>query len=208
MKYIFYTLGALVAGALFLPHRGSEGLRNLPLLLFLLFLLLLWGLIRLLKYAVLLARTKRILRQSGAEILRVRYFPWSAWLGGHYSILVQMEGKRIQFLLLSKKRRALRYHFDSTTRLELYRSNHVVFQSIKTKGAIISKQVETNRVGKQHLKWDASADLGVVLFDQLPEQVTDSAKREALGAKDPICASRVYLLDFAGLCKHLKENFQ
>ena len=206
MKYIFYTLAALVAGALFLPHRGSEGIRNLPLLLLLLALLLLRGFIYLLKYAFFLAKTKRILKQSGAKILRVRYFPGSAWFQGHYSILVQKEGKRIQFLLLSKKSRAPRYHFDSTTRLELYRSNRVVFQSIRTRGAIISKQVETNRVGGQHLKWDASAETCVVLFDKLPEHVTDSVKLEALGTEEPICGSGVYLLDMAGLCKHLKGN--
>ncbi|MBE6601935.1 MAG: hypothetical protein E7637_05455 [Ruminococcaceae bacterium] len=109
-------------------------------------------------------------------------------------------------VLLSRKRTYQRYHFDRVDRLEFYRANRVVFNSIKAYGGTISKLVEVKQVGKQNLKWDDSSQIRIVLFDKLPEQISDTKKKECLGTGDRICASDVYLLDWESFCDYISRD--
>lgn len=197
MKCFVYVVLTLIAGFLFLPQTGTTEIRNKPILILILSICFIMILIRLFTYVVLMVKTKKILKQNKIKLIQSRFLPLASSFHGQYSISFQYENKTVQVILISRKRKYQRYHFDSIDRLEFYRSNRVVFRSSKVKGATISNLVENNRVGKQKIKWDHSAELRVILFDKLPDQITDSVRKEGLGAGDQICASNVYILDLA-----------
>ena len=202
MKIFICAALTFIAMLLFLPRTGSSEIRNLPLLILILSLLALSVLIRFLKYVILTAKVKKLLKRSGVRQVKIRFYPWASRLRGHYSLAFRHGGKEVQLFLISRKRAYPRYHFDSVDKLEFYRANRIVFNGSKTRGATISRQVEVNRVGRQRLSWDAAAQVRVILFDRLPGQITDSVKREELGADDRICSSDVLILDLDALCKH------
>ncbi len=195
MKYVIYAILAFVAALLFLPRTASSPIRNLPLLLLLLSLVLLSVLIRFFKYVVLMARTRRLLRQNKINVMHCRFLPWASRFHGHYSITFPYKGKTAQIILLSRKRKYQRYHFERIDLLEFYRANRVAFKSGKN-AAKLTGLVEVNQVGKQRLKWDDKAELRVILFDKLPEDITDSTRKELLAAGARICASDVLILDW------------
>ena len=205
MKYVVYIVMLFVCGFLFLPRTGTTEIRNLPLLLFILTLILIFIMIRLIKYVLLIAKTKKHLKKIGIQNTKIKFFPWASFFHGHYSITFPHENKILQIILLSRKRKYQRYHFDSVNKIEFYRSNRVVFNNIKAKGATISKLVETNLVGKQRLKWDDAAGARIIIFDRLPEQITDFTKKENLCAGEKICSSNIYLFDWITFCKNMNK---
>ena len=206
MKYVVYIAMLFVCGFLFLPRTGTTEIRNLPLLLFILALILIAILIRFIKYVILVLKTQKQLKKIGIQHTKIKIFPWASFFHGHYSITYSYGNKTGQLILLSRKRKYQRYHFDSVNKLEFYRSNQVVFNNIKAKGATISKLVETNLVGKQRLKWDDAAEIRMIVFDRLPWQLTDSVKKENLSIGEKICDSNVYLFDRASLSQHIVNN--
>ncbi len=205
MKYLVGAALVFVALLLFLPYTGSTEIRNLPLLILILTVVFVLIMIRFLKYVILTAKTKRILKKYGVTRMKVRFLPWASRFHGHYSIVFSYEGKPVQILLLSRKIRYQRYHFDSPERLEFYRANRVAFKTGKER-ATVSNLVEVKRVGKQRIKWDAAASTRMVLFDRLPSQITDSVKKEHLAAGDPVCASDTLIADQAFLQKLLGKT--
>ena len=203
MKYLVYAALAFIAGLLFLPASGTTEIRNLPLLLFILSVILFFIFVRFFKYVILILKTKKELKKIGIQKIKIKFFPWVSFFHGHYSIIFSHENKTAQIILLSEKRKYQRYHFDSINKLEFYRSNRVVFNNTKAKGATISNLVETKLLGKQKIKWDAASEIRMIVFDKLPEQITDSAKKEALGTGERICNSNIYIFDFATFCQRI-----
>ena len=194
MKYFVYAALTFIALLLFLPQPGTTEVRNLPLLILILFLIVLIVVRRLLKYAILMAKTKTLLKQNKINLVQCSFLPWASRFYGRYSISFQYKGKKAQIILLSRKRKYQRYHFAHTDLLEFYQANRVAFKRGENE-VKLSKHVTINQVGKQKIKWNPSAEIRVILFDTLPNEITDSAKKENLGAGDQICASDVYLLD-------------
>ena len=203
MKYFVYGALAFIAALLFLPASGTTQMRNLPLLLFILSVVLLFVIIRFFKYVLLVVKAKKQIKKIGVQKIKIKFFPWDSFFHGHYSIIFSHENKTAQIILLSNKRKYQRYHFDSINKLEFYRSNRVVFNNIKSKGATISKLVEAKLVGKQKIKWNDTTEIRMIVFDKLPEQITDSAKKEALGTGERICNSNIYIFDFATFCQRI-----
>ena len=195
MKYFIYTALFFICMFLFVPRTGTTEIRNQPLLFLILSLILLSVLIRFLKYVILMTKAKKMLKENKAELIKCSFLPWFSRFHGHYSIVFRHEEQTVQLIMIARKRKYQRYHFDSVDRLEFYRSNRIVFHK-KVFGPTVSNLVETNLLGKQKLKWEPSADIRVVLFDRLPEQITDSVKKENIGVTEQICASNVYLLDW------------
>ena len=86
--------------------------------------------------------------------------------------------------------------------MEFYNTNRVVFKGSKIRGATISNAIETNMAGKQKLKWNESAEIRMILFDKLPEQITDSSSKEELVAGSRLCDSDTYVMDWKWFCEH------
>lgn len=202
MKYVLYVIAAIVALFLFLPTTGSKEIRNLPLLIAVLVIitgLILWYLIR---RAAFLQKVKKALKNNGCEIIKVCFNPFSARLHGRYSVTFKRNGKTINALLLIRRRKYQRYHFENADYLEFYRSNRVVFRSIKSRGATISNLVETKLVGKQKLKWD-DADRNIIIFNKIPDHITDSKRKELLEKGDKVCGTETYIADLESLNQYL-----
>lgn len=206
MKYVVYAALAFVAALLFLPEQGSTQIRNLPILLFLLYLLLAVALWRLLQYARLMAKAKKLLKKQGIFSVRLTFLPWASLGRGRYSLTFPYGDDTVQIMLFSRKRKYPRYHFERADCIEFYRTNRVIFNSIKAKGATVSHLSETNLVGKQRISWNQNAPIRVVLFDKLPHSVTDSIKKEALDVGERILNQSIYLLDWDSLCKQAKNK--
>ena len=198
MKYVLYVIAVIVALFLFLPTTGSNEIRNLPLLIALLVIIagiILWYLIR---RAAFLQKVKKALKNNSCEIVKVCFNPFAARLHGRYSVTFKSNGKIINALLLIRRRKYQRYHFSSIQELEFYRSNRVVFNSTKTYGATISNLVETKKVGRQPLKWD-DADRNIIIFNKIPDHITDSKQKELLGKGDKVCETETYIADLETL---------
>ena len=73
MKYVVYIAMLFVCGFLFLPRTGTTEIRNLPLLLFILTLILIYTLIRFIKYVLLIVKTKKQLKKSGIKKAKIKF---------------------------------------------------------------------------------------------------------------------------------------
>lgn len=206
MKYVLYGIAFIVSFFLFVPLNGSSEIRNFPLFVLLVSLIVITILIRLLKYGILMSKAKKALQQMGMKHVQTYFLPWMSRFHGRYSMVFQQEGKNIQIVFLCKKKKYQRYHFERANQLEFYNTNRVVFKGSKIRGATISNEIETNMVGKQKLKWNESADCRLILFDKLPEQVTDSINRDGLDAGDRICGSNTNICDWESLVNIFDKN--
>jgi hypothetical protein len=204
MKYVVYTILAIIAFLLFMPTTDGKEIRNLPLLIALLVIIagfLLWQLIR---RAVFMGKVKKTLKKSGCEIIKTHFNPFAARLRGRYSFTFKAKEKKVTARLLIRRRKYQRYHFADMENLEFYSSNRVVFNSTKIQGATISNLVETKRVGKQKLKWD-KADCNIIIFDKIPDLITDSTQKELLGKGDKVCGTETYIADIEAFSEYLTE---
>ena len=203
LKILIAFVLALFAGALFLPSADHSGIRNLPLLIALLSLVVLIFVVKVFQYLILMRKAKRILREKGFRCVKTVAFPFGAWLRGRYSMTFQNGQNAWDVVLLVRKKHYQHYYFKNINEIEFYRSNRVVFNGGKTRGGTISNLVETKLIGKQKIKWGSSTEgldgKMMVLFDRLPYKTTDSVKRQELGNGDLIGDSNAYLYDLDGL---------
>ena len=206
MKYLLYAVAAFCSILLFFPKTGTSEIRNLPLLIAILAIVAIGIAVRFLKCVLLFCKAKKALARCGVKLEKVRFFPWASLFHGQYSLTFFHENRLVEMVLLSRKRKYRRYHFESVEKLEFYRANRVVFRNSHIRGATISNLVEVQRVGRQRIRWDPSAQVRVILFDRLPDHITDSVKREYLGAGERICGSDVCLLDWQDFCKRLFDD--
>lgn len=204
MKFVVYFIAAMIAFFLFVPKTGTTEIRNLPILIALLVIiagLLLWQLIR---RAVFMGKVKKALKKSGCEIIKIHFNLFAARLHGRYSVTFKAKDEIITAVLLVHRRNYQRYHFSSCDQLEFYRSNRVVFNSTKVYGAKISNLVETKLVGKQKFKWD-EADRNIIIFNRIPDHITDSKQKELLGKGDKVCGTETCIADIESFSEYLTE---
>lgn len=206
MKYLILIAMLFVAGLLFLPRGAGTGIRNVPILiaiLVVLFGLFVWSVLR---SAVLKRRVRRALRRAGFVITkRHRSFLRNR-------LFAERAGEKYQILLLSKKRRHGRYHFDSADEMEFYRTVMPLYKVSSRKGPTFAAGAEeTSRVGKRKLRWlSEDAETGsqrFVVFDRLPMRITDTVKSHDLGPGDAVCGSDVRVWDLPSFVAFL-ENVQ
>ena len=203
MKIFIYMVLAILAGACFLPKKWGAPIRNLPVFLAVLSLISLLLLIRLIKYLLLLRRAKQIMREKGFGCVKVVFNPFSCMLHGQYGMTFQRKHERLNVLLLVRKKRYPHYYFEDDNHVVFYSSHRMIFPSIKSKGVAMANASEKQLMGKRRIKWShphQSPDCKrILLFDRLPNKVTDSIKRQELGNGDTVCNSDVRLYDLKGL---------
>ena len=203
MKFIIYFVLVMIGFFLFIPTNGTE-IRNLPILIALCLLVVGVLLFKIICRTVFVHRVKRSLKNHGCEIIKTHFNPFASRFHGRYSVLCQKDGKVVCLVFISRKRKYQKYHFESVEMLEFYSSNRVIFQSTKIRGATVSNLVETKLVGKQKLVWD-KADVNVVVFDKIPDLITDSTQKELLGKGDKVCGGETYIADIESFSEYLTE---
>lgn len=207
MKYLIYGVGTLLALFLFLPAANSTKLRNVPLLIALVFFVVAFAIYRILKYAFLMHKAKKALKQKGFRREKVTFFPFASMLHGRYSMTFKQNDKKVKIVFLVTKRKYPHYYFNSVNLLEFYSTNRVIFNNVKAKGATVSDLVETKKVGKQKSMWKATDltqnDTNILLFNKLPPRISDSTRQQDLDNGDNICDTNVKLLDFHGFLEYV-----
>ena len=108
----------------------------------------------------------------------------------------------LDICLLFRKKRYYRYHFSNDKTIEFFKTSRSVTLTSK-RGSIARGEVYTRCVGKQKLKWDKDAEKRFILFDKMPNEITDSVKKENIGVGEKICGSNVYIFDLKTLEKRL-----
>lgn len=209
MKYLVYTACAIIGFLLFVPETGTTQIRNLPILIALISFFVGFRLFRFAKYIVLMMKTKKALTQKGMRLRKVVISPFGAGLHGRYAMSFSGAKADWNILFLVVKEKYPHYFFDKVDFLEFFRRNRIVFNAGKTKGAIVSKQVETQLIGKQRLLWTRSTMTNVgsniLLMDKFPNKIFDSVKREELGNGDRICGTDTRLWNWRGFCQYIEE---
>jgi hypothetical protein len=205
MKYVLYVIFAIVAFLLFFPTTDSDQIRNLPLLIAILVIAAGFVLFALIRRVVLFQKIKKAIKKRGCEIIKSAFNPFAARLHGRYSVTFKRNGKIICARLLIKQIKYQRYHFESAELIEFYRSNRVVFQSTKIRGATVSDLVETKKVGRQPLKWE-KADCNIIIFNKIPDHITDSKQKNLLVKGDKVCGTETYIADVESFLNFLDAN--
>ena len=203
MKVLVSLALIFVSMLLFLPSVGTTEIRNLPLLLMILGFSLVFFFVGVVKQIVLMITARKILRGKGFRCIKFYANPFASVLRGRYRMTFERDGEKINVVFLVRKKRYPHYYCKDMNHIEFYRSNRVVFQAARHKGATVSDLVETKLVGKQRIKWKHNSvevkHTDILCFDKLPFLITDSVKTEGLNNGDLICASAIKLFDLAGL---------
>ncbi len=187
-------LGVLFAAMLlFLPDSGSSIPRNLPLLLVICALFLLYAAVMLARRVILLGRTVRLLEGQGFVITRRRIAPTGSY------ILAKMAGETVCIRLLIRSRPYLRYHFETPTRIELYRTGGTTVR-LSSRGTLSRGAIEERCVRKKRFTAQ-KADRTVFLFDKLPRRVTDTVSRHELAPGGPVLTDTIRLYDRASFAE-------
>lgn len=209
MKYFVYAGMALLALALFLPANGSAKPRNLPLLLFLFFLVAFFYLLKVFQYINLVRKTKKLLKQYGWQIKKTKILPFGSFLRGHYSILASKGEQTYSILFLLCKRRYYRYHFADAHILKMYVTNRVMLRTSGLQTVHRTNILQTKKVGERILEWQTIKGIPTTKFlimNKLPDCVTDAKTKEGgLGNGDLICDT-VHLYDFSGFSEAVKDE--
>ena len=198
MKILIGIFGVIFSFVLFLPKETGAPIRNLPLLIAVLVLVFILLLIRFLKYVALMLGAKRILHEKGFQAVKCHINPFVCRLRGRYMMTFQRNHEKLDVLFLVRRWRYPHYFFDAVNRIEFYVAHRMVYPGGKTRGVVMARQSEVYPAGRRELAWK-SMPKGILLFDKLPNKVTDSVRKEELGCGDAICASEVRLYDLNGL---------
>lgn len=197
MKSVVYIIIVLSCGLLFLPRGEGHPIRNGPLLIVLLSLIFVCFLVELIRRILSIIKIVKIVKQKGYELEKITFIPSNR--------LVFSDGEKtlcINFIL--KKRSYIHYHFDSKQRVILYKYVRAVYNHSKVFGPKIARNTERRYAGKIRLIWegDKSKDSKyIVLFDRLPDMISNSRKKEGFYSGDTICGEDVYLYDLKSLEK-------
>ena len=204
MKYVIYTVLGVIALTMFLPAYGSTEIRNLPLFIALLCMLAAIIVWRLLKYASLMAKAKRLLKNKKFKNIRCEYNPFSARLHGHYSLTFDRGNDTVQMIFLRRKRKYPHYHFHNDNQIEFYKTTLMVVS--KQVVAQVSHAMTTKRIGCRHIAWNKAATVRIVLFDQLPPQVSDAMKKGEVGVGEHMKSVNAYLLNWKAFEKYMANT--
>lgn len=202
MNVVFYSIAAIVSAFLFLPRSAGSPARNVPLLLSLVVLFTLLYFFRIIQYIVLINRTKNHFLSQGYNVSGITILPSFLFFKGDYSMKLKKGEDKIYIRFLVRKNSYLHYHFETVNKIEYYKYTRGFFHGgTKKLVAPISKKLEKTKTGGRKILFpDDGYNKNIIVFNKMPNYVTDSVKREGLGNGDYICESNVVLYD----AKHLK----
>ena len=203
MKYIIYCLLVLVSGWLFLPKSGSTELRNVPVLITILCLVILYLAYKHIKLLSFATKVKKELKQRGIKVQKTRLYFQKCY------IVAESDTDRFDICLVSVKNRYYRYHFANAENIEIYKSTSAITKSSKrgtvAQGATYSRLVRKQKIQFESNNTDKKANC-ILVMNKYPYSVTDSIKREELDNGECVCSSNVTLFDLKGFSKFIESN--
>lgn len=212
MKYLLYTALIFIAALTFLPGHGSTVPRNLPLLLFLIACVLLYLISHLINRIFTAYKIRHILKKNRFVIKCFSPLPKIFCVKGKYSIVADGKKNTLNILLIMRKSKYYRYHFERFDKLEYYVGSRNTFKGMRSGYRTVSI-AQTNRAdttenkGARRLPFEEKTSkhrIDIVIMDKFPAAVTDSVNRLELGNGDKICG-RVYLFDIDGFENRIND---
>ena len=130
MKYVVYPALAFVAALLFLPSHYSNGIRNLPLLIFIISCISLYYTVSAAKRVITLFKIRKRLIGEHMSIKRFSLVPNIFGIKEKYDIVAESRHSTVNIVLLMCRRSNLRYHFERPDLLEYYKGskNSLIFR--------------------------------------------------------------------------------
>ena len=184
-----YVLAAIAALILFLPAPGTTEIRNIPILIAVLSLIIIYWVCRFIRMIIRLHKTKDLLEKRRFKIERVRMFP--------FGIVAKGNDATYNILLISRRKRGVQYHFCDGSTITFYRTSGNMYR----RGMI---NMHVKKVGKQILKWPdtrASNVVRILIIDKFPYKITKVRGECELGNGDGIDGT--YLYDFKGFLNYI-----
>ena len=197
MKYLIYAALLFIFGLLFFPESGTTQIRNLPLLIAVICIIVAFVAFKILKQAVIFFKVKKQLLSNKYKIIKTVGFGNIIAQTGIY------DKKVFNIVILNRKNKYARYHFDSSNNVSFYKS--VVITSKNGKG--VSRFSETRLTGKRKIKWSDESGISekILVIDKMPNRVTDSlTNNRELGNGDKVC-SDFYIYDYEGFVKYISK---
>ncbi|MBQ9760270.1 MAG: hypothetical protein IJW16_02850 [Clostridia bacterium] len=204
MKWFGYFFLALIAGALFLPHRDS-GIRNVPLLLGILGCIAIFLAYNFLSLLLLAHKVKKKLKRKGFQAKITRLFIRTGY------IVAKNKEETVEVLLLLRRKNYCRQHFSDENHIEWWKSTRLVTKR-NMAGNIARGAVDTRMVGKTTISWNTltpeKENGRMIVMNKLPNRISDSAKSEEISSGDCICSSNIVLFDLNGFLNYMNQSVQ
>jgi hypothetical protein len=195
MKLFIDIIICIVAAFVFLPAPGTTEIRNVPLLIIFHIFIFARIIFKLAKRVSFASKVRSALQQKGLGIVK----------SGISAITAEKDGVTYNVKLIIRKNAHISYYFKDESTLEFYKTNRLVVNSVKAKGASATKYTETKRTGfTKKLKWAENVE-NMLVIDKFPAYVNDSVKKEPLGSGEKICG-KVSIYDYDGLSEFLKNE--
>lgn len=192
---------AILSCALFLPKTGTTEIRNLPVLIFIVFCITIYIIYRVIRFFCLERKIKKVIFSKGMIIEKTHIS-----FGNGY-IIAKDQDKKLCIRFLLRKRKYCRYHFASDNIIEFYKSSFSMAVSGK-RGNFAKGATETRQVGEQKLcylpDFDATAKTFIVI-DKIPDDVTDYKCQKILFDGDYIGDNGIIFISFNKFSMKLGE---
>ncbi len=202
MKYVVYCILAFIGLALFLPKSGSTEIRNLPLLIVIISLLLVYAAYRYIKLIFLACKVKKSLKKVGFTAKKTHLNLQTGY------VIAEDDTQVYNVSLLVTKRRYCRYHFSDESNIEFIKSTASMSKS-STAGNVAKGAINTRVVGKQkigHCDYNTDKEIKEILvMNKFPNSITDFNLKDELGNGDRICSKNLTLFDLDGFIKDLSK---
>lgn len=203
MKYFVGIMLTFAALLTFLPSHYSNGIRNLPLLIAILSVFAGYHIIRAVRRTAALIKIRKHLV---SEKMRIKHFclvPNLLGIKNKYDIVAEDRSHTVNIVLLMRKRKGLRYHFERPDLLEYYTGFRSSIRATRYGASRVSIAQangydSTSLAGRRKLPFQDEAVKGesnIIIIDRLPRCVTDSVSRHELSSGDTICGYlRLYIM--------------
>ncbi|MBO5212872.1 MAG: hypothetical protein J6B60_04950 [Clostridia bacterium] len=186
--YFIYSVIVIISVALFGFGLDGGSMRNIPLLIVILSVIFLLLIIRFIKYTSVFVKANKKLKANGYKILKFNILP-PVFRRNKNHIIAEKDGECVNIFVVIVRKSYLTYHFESESTLELYKFTRLAIKPGFRQANIVSGHVEKRRIGIKKLSWfeNEKEPLNIVLFNKIPNAITDSCSSKELGHGDEIC---------------------
>jgi len=206
-RILFYFFFAYFLMLVAKPEPYETGIQNIPILIAILSVFLLYKLRSIPRHIILAFKVKRLLSNNRTRIKKFSALPCSYGKRGTFDIVADGRKSTVNIVIMARKNKHTRYHFDSPALLEFYIGGRFVgaWRGSRFGGIQVGKVDNTKLMGKRRLPWRDidERDVNIVIFDKLPVAVSDSFSRETICNGDKLCG-KIYVYSFDSF----KENIE
>lgn len=201
MKYIIYTILAVLGLALFLPEPGTTEIRNLPIFIAVIACIAIYIIYRTIRLALLMRKIKKAIKSA-------KMSPQKARLGmGNGYVIAKRNDENVLIRFLVRKRKFCRHHFASENVIEYYKTSAAMVRSSKI-GTFAKGAVETRKVGEIELcaiKNELEYSQSFIVIDKMTDMVTDYKLKGSLFDGDFVGDSGVIFISAQKFSELIKK---